>query len=102
MTVTKTSVTVTTVVSEETRLTLEEISTICCADPEQLAALVGEGVLDPVAGSAPQDWRFSGATLSRARLALRLSRDFELSPAGAALTLQLLDEIRQLRARLRR
>jgi len=102
MTVTKTSLTVTTVLTEDTRLTLEELSTICCVEPERVAALVGEGALDPVAGEGPQQWSFSGAALRRARLAFRLSRDFDLSPAGVALTLDLLDQIEQLRGQLRR
>ncbi len=102
MTVTKTSVTVTAVLTEETVLTVQELSTICCVEPAQVAALVGEGALDPVAGSGPDEWRFSGTALRRARQAFRLSRDFELSPAGVALALDLLDQIEQLRAQLRR
>jgi chaperone modulatory protein CbpM len=45
---------------------------------------------------------FSGCALLRARAALRLVRDLEVSVAGAALVLDLLDEIETLRARLRR
>ncbi len=60
-----------------------------------------EGVLEPV-GSSPDDWRFSGPSLRTARAALRLRQALELGPGGAALVLDLLDEIEHLRARLRR
>ena len=56
----------------------------------------------PPAGDSPEDWRFGGESLRRARLALRLSRDLEINPSGVALALDLLDEIASLRARLQR
>lgn len=41
-----------------------------------------------------------GEALRRARLALRLQRELELGPHGTALVMDLLDQIRQLKARL--
>jgi chaperone modulatory protein CbpM len=46
-------------------------------------------------------WRFSSSHLRRARVALRLQADLGLNLAGAALVVQLLDEIAELRACLR-
>ena len=89
------------VVEEEVRFTLVELCQACCAEQEHVLAWVIEGVLEP-AGESPQDWRFSGESLRRARLALRLSRDLEINPSGVALALDLLDEIAALRARLQR
>lgn len=89
------------IVEEATWFSLPELGRACRADSEQLIALVNEGVLDPV-GNGPEDWRFSGLALRRARAALRLDRDLDLSAAGAALVLDLLDEIESLRSRLRR
>jgi chaperone modulatory protein CbpM len=62
-------------------------------------AWVSEGVLSP-AGGSPQDWRFSGDSLKRAKTAARLMRDLELNSPGVALALDLLDEIHQLRQQL--
>jgi len=62
---------------------------------------VSEGVLSP-AGSSPQDWRFSGDSLKRAKTAARLTRDFEINTSGLALALDLMDQISQLRAELLR
>lgn len=89
------------VVEEEVRFTLVELCQACCAEEEHVLTWVFEGVLEPV-GDSPKDWRFSGESLRRARLALRLSRDLEINPPGVALALDLLDEIAALRARLQR
>ena len=89
------------VVEEEVQLTLMELCQACSAEQEHVLAWVFEGALEPV-GESPQEWRFGGESLRRARLALRLSRDLELNPPGVALALDLLDEIAALRARLQR
>lgn len=89
------------VVEEEVELTLVELCQACCAERENVTAWVLEGVLQP-AGESPDDWRFRGESLRRARLALSLACDLEINPPGVALALDLLDEIAELRARLQR
>jgi chaperone modulatory protein CbpM len=81
--------------------TLAELARACNATGAQLVVLIEEGVLTPI-GETPEDWRFPGSVLARARAALRLARDLELGAAGTALVLDLIDENEQLRARLRR
>jgi chaperone modulatory protein CbpM len=56
-------------------------------------------VLQP-AGQQPQEWRFTGAALRRARLAQRLAQDLEVNMPGVALALDLLDQIERLQAQL--
>ena len=87
------------VVEEDIHLTLTELCQACSASEEHVITWVFEGVLEPI-GEAPQEWRFSGQSLHRARLAWSLSRDLELNPPGVALALDLLDEIATLQARL--
>lgn len=87
------------VVEESVHLTLVELCQACCAEEDHVVAWVDEGVLEP-RGESPQNWRFSGESLRRARLALRLWRDLEVNPPGVALALDLLDEIAALRARM--
>lgn len=87
------------IVEEQIDLSLDELCRACGTQAEQLAALVDEGVIAPE-GTAPEHWRFSGLHLRRARVAVRLQRDLGVNTAGAALALQLLDEIEDLRARL--
>lgn len=88
-------------VEDELEFSLAELSRVCRADVAVLVALVDEGVLTPE-GNDPLSWRFAGVTLLRARTALRLVRDLELSATGTALVLDLLGERDALRAQLRR
>jgi chaperone modulatory protein CbpM len=89
-----------TIWEEQTQLTLAQVSRACAVSAEFIIDLVDEGVLAPV-GREPQRWRFTGSQMHSARTALRLQRDLGLNLAGAALALQLLEELENLRARLR-
>ena len=84
---------------EHAALTLDELCRACDAQADLVLELVEEGIVNPV-GSEPESWRFSGIHLEHARLALRLQHDLGVNLAGAALALQLLDEVQALRARL--
>lgn len=88
------------IVEDEVQFTLIELSRVCHADSELLVALVHEGVLAP-RGDEPDAWLFGGKSLQRAGIALRLTRDLEINVAGAAVVLDLLDEIDVLKAQLR-
>ena len=88
------------ILEEQTGLTLAELCRACAAQTELLVELVEEGVLSP-SGEAPEVWRFTGVHLRHARVAIRLQRDLGVNPAGAALALQLMDELDMLRGQLK-
>jgi chaperone modulatory protein CbpM len=88
------------ILEEMHELTLAELSRACAVQVEAIVELVNEGLLAP-AGREPHRWRFSGMHLHRATVAFRLQHDLGINLAGAALALQLLDEIEVLQARLR-
>jgi chaperone modulatory protein CbpM len=88
------------ILEEQTQLTLADLCRACAVHDEQIIALVDAGVLEPQ-GREPVRWIFVGDSLHRARRALRLQRDLDIDLAGAALALELLDEIASLRTRLR-
>ena len=88
------------IVDEEMTLTLAELSRACCVHAEWIVELVEEGILEPQ-GDAPTGWRFSGSSLRRARMAVHLQRDLGVNLAGAALALDLMDELESLRRRVR-
>jgi chaperone modulatory protein CbpM len=90
-----------TIVEEEIQLTLVELCQACHVSEQYVIAWVFEGALEAV-GAAPQDWRFTGPALRRAKLALWLTRDLEINPPGVAFALDLLDDIAALQARLQR
>ena len=81
-------------------MTLSELSHACAVRAEFIVELVEEGVIAP-SGREPHRWRFSGTHLRRATMAFRLQRDLGVNLAGAALALQLLDELDALRTRLK-
>ena len=89
------------IVEETTELSLSELSRACATSTEWLIELVDEGALEP-AGRKPAQWRFSGASLKRARTARRLHDDLKINMAGVALALELIEEIEAMRERLRR
>ena len=88
------------VVENEVHMTIVELSHASRTPEELIMTWVSEGVLSP-AGASPQDWRFSGDSLRRAKTAAHLTHDLELNVPGVALALDLLDEIAQLRSRLK-
>ena len=88
------------ILEEQVGLTLAELCRACGVQTELLLELVEEGAISP-SGEAPEGWRFTGVHLRQARVAIRLQRDLGVNPAGAALALQLMDELESLRGRLR-
>ena len=88
------------ILEEQTELTLSEVCRACAVQAELIVELVEEGVLVPM-GREPHRWRFTGAHLRRATVAVRLQRDLGVNIAGAALALQLLDEVERLKAQIR-
>ena len=59
--------------------------------------IVEHGILEPQ-GAQPKDWRFTDYELALAKRAAKLRRDLDLEWEGVALALDLLEEVRQLRA----
>jgi chaperone modulatory protein CbpM len=87
------------IVEESAELSLSELSRACSTTTEWLIELVDEGVLEPV-GQQQTQWRFSGASLKRARTARRLHDDLKINLAGVALALDLIEEVEAMRERL--
>ena len=88
-------------VEEDVHMSIVEISQATRAPEDLIMSWVTEGVLSPT-GSSPEDWRFSGDSLQRAKTAAHLAHDLELNTPGVALALDLLDEITRLRSQLLR
>ena len=89
------------VLEETVELTLGELCRACQLPAERVLELVQEGVIEPL-GREQARWRFSGVSVRRAHCALRLEQDLGVNIAGAALALELLEELERLRMRLRR
>ena len=87
------------ILEDQSGLSLQDVCRACTAETVEIIELVQEGVLHP-GGAGQLDWQFTGVHVHRAQRALRLQRDLGVNLAGAALALELMDEMELLRARL--
>lgn len=85
-----------TILDENLTLTLREVCEVCGIEEISVVEMVREGIADPV-NPAAGSWTFSGLAVTRIRTAHRLQRDLHVNLAGAALALDLLEEIERLR-----
>ena len=86
---------------EDASLTLEELCSVCALERDWLVVRVREGLI-PAAGGTDAEWRFTTTTLARVRRMHEIERTYEAAPELAALVADLLEEMDELRARLRR
>ncbi len=86
------------VLDEHVTFTLHEFCHACGVQTELVVEMVDEGVIEPAA-MQEEEWQFHGHALVRARRALRLVRDLDVNWPGAALALDLMDEIERLHRR---
>ena len=84
-----------------TSFSLVELCELCSLPAETVIEMVEEGLIDPLESTAAPVWRFPADTLPRIQTALRLQRDLRVNLAGAALVLDLLDELQTLRSRMK-
>ncbi|AKU22119.1 MerR family transcriptional regulator [Massilia sp. MB5] len=89
------------VLLEEAALTLEELARVCAVEPDWVLQHVQAGVLLADAGQARERWRFTSVDLVRARRLLEVEQVFDANQDVAALVVDLSEEVRRLKARLR-
>ena len=82
------------------QLTLRELCRDCQVNAEYVIELVEFGIVEPRKGRTPQEWVFAGDDLVRVKKAERLTRDLDVNLPGVALSLDLIDELRELRRRV--
>jgi chaperone modulatory protein CbpM len=85
---------------DDSWLTLEQVAAACRVEPDWLLHHIEAGLF-PHAESVAGVWRFSEAALLRARRMRQIERDFDAVPELAALVADMLEELDDLRARVR-
>ena len=83
------------VLDDSVEFTLAEVCRICGVHERLVVEIVEEGVVEPLGEAGA--WRFSGVAVTRVQRVLQLQEEFEVNLAGAALALELLEEIARLR-----
>lgn len=81
-------------------LTLDQLCAAAALEREWLVRRVEEGLI-PATGSARAEWRFAAIHVARARRMRDIERTYEAAPELAALVADMLEELDELRARLR-
>lgn len=88
-----------------TEMSIDQLCRMCAVHTDYVLELVQEGVIAPAKMTGNSDtseawhtWRFTSLHVRRTKVASRLQRDLGVNLAGAALALQLLDELETLRA----
>lgn len=92
-------------VDEDAPLSLYEMACLCEQQTDWVVTLVREGLVFVERGvviteTSPEQWVFASAAAARARQIARVQRDFEVNLDAAALMVDLMQEVRELRARL--
>jgi chaperone modulatory protein CbpM len=77
-------------------VSLDELCRSCRVEMETVTLLVAEGILEP-RGVDIENWQFSVGSLRRVKTVIHLQRDLGVNLAGAALALELLDQIAELK-----
>ena len=89
------------ILSDERKLALEDICETCGLPESKIITYIEEGVVE-VQGGDVKLWRFSELSVVRIQKAVRLEKDLRLNPAGAALALELMSQIEELKNELKR
>lgn len=82
-------------------LTLADLCRASQLPTEQVIEFVEQGVIE-AQGSTPSEWHFQSVSIRRLRCARHLQQDLGVNVAGAALALDLLEEVQRLRQKVRR
>jgi chaperone modulatory protein CbpM len=86
---------------ENKALTLDELARACSVEPEWVVRHVQRGILLGKEGTTVETLQFTSVDLGRARRLAQLERDFDADADLAALVVDLCDEVRRLKSRLR-
>lgn len=94
------AMTLTGVLLDDAALTVDELARACAVEPEWVVQRVRTGIL---LDGRQQDsgWRFTSVDLVRARRLRDIELAFDANDELAALVVDLSDEVRRLKARLR-
>lgn len=81
---------------DSVHFSLAELCAACHVSEDFVVEIVAEGIVEPT-GREPAQWRFTGVALTRVQRVIRLQQEFDVNLPGAALALELLEEVERLR-----
>ncbi len=85
-------------IDEEQTITLADLCRSSALSAERVFDMIEYGIIEPLQRDAVSSrWTFSAECVPRLQTVQRLQRDLDVNLAGAALALDLLDEVKSLR-----
>ncbi|MDD3815662.1 MAG: chaperone modulator CbpM [Desulfocapsaceae bacterium] len=81
---------------ESTFFSLRQCCSLCRVNAQMIHEMIDEGLISPI-GDNPQSWRFGAIEIKRIQITLRLQQDLGVNLPGAALALDLLEELAKYR-----
>ena len=81
---------------DSVEFSLTEVCAACRVSEELVVEIVAEGIVEPL-GINRAHWRFTGLAVTRILRVIRLQHEFDVNLPGAALALELLEEVERLR-----
>jgi chaperone modulatory protein CbpM len=81
---------------DSVEFSLTEVCAACRVSEELVVEIVAEGIVEPLGINRAQ-WRFTGFAVARIQRVIRLQHEFDVNLPGAALALELLEEVERLR-----
>jgi chaperone modulatory protein CbpM len=88
-----------TVLDETSSYSLRQCCALCQVTAQLIHEMIDEGVITPD-GNNPGNWCFGATQIKRIHITLRLQQDLRVNLPGAALALDLLDELAALKSLL--
>lgn len=86
------------IVSDDQTVSIVELCQCCDISAEQVLTLVEYSIIEPLERQSSHiHWQFTADSVLRVKMSLRLQRDLDVNLAGAALAIELSDEIKTLR-----
>lgn len=86
-------------IEAQSELSLDELCEACHVTHDFIHELIEYGAIEPQ-GISIEVWRFNPEHLRRIQTVKRLQQDLEVNLAGAALAIDLMDQIEQLRSQI--
>lgn len=90
-----------TLLDETVTYNLKGLCSACQIRDELVFDMINEGIITPL-GNSPENWVFSASSIKNVQVTMRLQQDLGINLPGAALALNLLEELDDLRSRLPR
>ncbi len=86
-----------TALDETTAYSLHQCCTLCRVNAQMIYEMIDEGIISPI-GDNPRNWYFGTIEIKRIQITLRLQQDLRVNLPGAALALDLLEELAESQA----